>query len=188
MNQSLAPVISNNELMPGVYLIWLESPQIASTARPGQFVMVHCGEETLLRRPLSIHQIDEGKIALLFAKVGKGTNWLSQRQTGDTVDIFGPLGNGFTVDPASKNLLLIAGGIGLQNNLAGPKVRRRGIAHAAQVDNVDSIDMDIHRPVRMTDTHQIGLTAGHQIPHLCLSQVGVEPHTIMMTRRGMDTQ
>ncbi len=113
MKQVVAPVISNSEVMPGVYLIWLESPQIASLAQPGQFVMVRCGEGTLLRRPLSVHQVDGGKTALLFAIVGKGTNWLSQRQIGDTVDIFGPLGNGFTLPNTPQEILLVAGGIGI---------------------------------------------------------------------------
>lgn len=115
MKQSLAKVISNVEATAGTHLLWLESPEIASAARPGQFVMVDCGEEVLLRRPLSIHKIDEskGSLALLFAIVGKGTNWLSQRQTGDKIDILGPSGNGFTVNPKAKNLLLVAGGIGI---------------------------------------------------------------------------
>ena len=75
--------------------------------------MVYCGEETLLRRPLSIHQTDGDNIALLFAVVGKGTHWLSQRQAGDSINLLGPLGNGFTIHPDSENLLLVAGGIGI---------------------------------------------------------------------------
>ncbi len=114
MKQVAAPVISNNEVMPGVHLIWLEAPQIASEAKPGQFVMVYCGEETLLRRPLSIHQLaNNAKLAFLFTVVGKGTHWLSQRQAGNNIDLFGPLGNGYSIHPASHNLLLVAGGIGI---------------------------------------------------------------------------
>ena len=113
MKQSLAPIITNSEVMPGVYLIWLDSPEIASEAKSGQFVMVRCGEESLLRRPLSIHQVDGDKLALLFTVVGKGTHWLSQRQKGEMVELFGPLGNGFSILPASHNLLLVAGGIGI---------------------------------------------------------------------------
>ncbi|MDO8717289.1 MAG: dihydroorotate dehydrogenase electron transfer subunit [Dehalococcoidales bacterium] len=115
MKQNLASVISNVELAPGVHLLWLESPEIAAAAKPGQFVMVDCGEDMLLRRPLSIHQVDHvrSKLALLFATVGKGTHWLSQRKAGEKVDILGPLGNGFTILPNTKHLLLIAGGIGI---------------------------------------------------------------------------
>jgi len=108
-----APITSHTELMPGVYLTWLEAPQIAASAQPGQFVMVDCGKDTLLRRPLSIHQADKNKIALLFSVVGKGTRWLSQRKAGEEIDLFGPLGRGFSIMPASKNLLLGAGGIGI---------------------------------------------------------------------------
>ena len=113
MRQAKATIISNNEVIPRAYLIWLDSPQIASQAQPGQFVMVHCGEDTLLRRPLSIHQADRGKMALLLTIVGKGTHWLSQRKTGESVDILGPLGNSYSIYPDSKNLLLVAGGIGI---------------------------------------------------------------------------
>ncbi len=113
MKQICAPVISNNKIMAGTHLAWLEAPEIAAATRPGQFVMVYCGETTSLRRPLSVHQVDGGKLALLFKIVGQGTNWLAQRQTGDTVDIFGPLGNGYAICPNSKNLLLVAGGIGI---------------------------------------------------------------------------
>ena len=108
-----APIISNMEVMPGAHLIRLESPPLAATARPGQFVMVRCGQDTYLRRPLSIHRVEENQIALLFTIAGRGTSWLAERKTGEALDIFGPLGNGFAVHPHSKNLLLIAGGIGI---------------------------------------------------------------------------
>ena len=113
MKQALASIISNHEVMPRVHLIWLESPQIASEAKPGQFVMVHCGEECLLRRPFSIHLVEANKLAFLFTVVGKGTYWLSQCQAGDNIDLLGPLGNSYFIHPASHNLLLVAGGIGI---------------------------------------------------------------------------
>ena len=114
MKQELAFIISNDEVMPGVYLTWLESPLIASEAQPGQFVMVYCGKECLLRRPLSIHQLADGtKLAFLFTVVGKGTQWLAQCQAGDNIDILGPLGNGYAINPQSHNLLLLAGGMGI---------------------------------------------------------------------------
>ncbi len=115
LKQVWATVISNTEVLPRIYLVWLEAPQIAAKAQPGQFVMVRCGEgaEFLLRRPLSIHQQDGSKIALLFQVVGKGTDWLSQCKAGSKLDLFGPLGNSYTIHPASHNLLLMAGGIGI---------------------------------------------------------------------------
>lgn len=79
--------------------------------------MVRCGEgiEYQLPRPFSIHQVNDDSIDLLFNvwEDGKGTQWLAQRQVGDTLKLTGPLGNGFTIYPDSKNLLIIAGGIGI---------------------------------------------------------------------------
>jgi dihydroorotate dehydrogenase electron transfer subunit len=113
LNQVWARVISNTEVMAGGYLVWLEAPDIASTASPGQFVMVRCGDELSLRRPLSIHKCEGDKIALLLQVVGKGTDWLSQRQAGSKLDLLGPLGNGYTILDTSPHLLLLSGGIGI---------------------------------------------------------------------------
>ena len=115
MRQIQAPIISNEEIACGIYLLWLQAPEIAAIARPGQFVMLRCGEgyDPLLRRPFSIHQVAGSRLALLFAVVGRGTGWLSQRRQGELLDILGPLGNGFDLNPESKRLLLVAGGIGI---------------------------------------------------------------------------
>jgi len=121
MKQSLCTISSNTEIMPGVALMWLEAPDIAAAAQPGQFITVRC-EDFVLRRPFSIHQVSPNHVAILFKVVGKGTLWLSRRQAGDKVDVLGPLGNGFSIPSViarhevprqSKNLLLVAGGIGI---------------------------------------------------------------------------
>jgi dihydroorotate dehydrogenase electron transfer subunit len=115
LKQAEAKITANREIMPGVYLSWLDCPSIASQARPGQFVMVRCGEgiEYQLRRPLSIHQRESDKISLLFNVVGMGTQWLSERRGGQKIDLLGALGNGYSIYPDVKNLLLVAGGIGI---------------------------------------------------------------------------
>jgi len=110
--QTLCSVASNVEVMPGIYLVWIETPDIAVAAQPGQFITVRCGDFTL-RRPFSVHQVSSREIALLFKVAGKGTLWLSQQQTGEKIDILGPLGEGFSVKPGARNLLLVAGGIGI---------------------------------------------------------------------------
>jgi dihydroorotate dehydrogenase electron transfer subunit len=111
----IARVTDSNKPMKGAHLLWLEAPQIAQTAKPGQFIMVRCGEndEHPLRRPFSIHQREGDKIALLFNIVGGGTQWLAQRQPSDKLDLLGPLGNGFSFSHSAKKLLLMAGGIGI---------------------------------------------------------------------------
>jgi dihydroorotate dehydrogenase electron transfer subunit len=115
MMLEIAKVTANSQPMKGAHLLWLEAPGIASQAKPGQFVMVRCGEndEHPLRRPFSVHQREGSKIALLFNVLGGGTQWLSQRKSGDEIDLLGPLGNSFSINPGSQNLLLVAGGIGI---------------------------------------------------------------------------
>jgi len=116
MKRISAAIVSNIEVLPGAFLLKIRAPELCATARPGQYVMVRCGDSTEmpLRRPLSIHRVyPDGRIGLLFANVGRGTEWLSQCKTGSSLDMFGPLGNGFSIDPASRQLLLVAGGIGI---------------------------------------------------------------------------
>jgi dihydroorotate dehydrogenase electron transfer subunit len=96
------------------HLLWLECPEIASESRPGQFVMVGCGPEFLLRRPLSIHRIHYDNIALFFlAWEDRGTAWLARRKAKDKVSLLGPLGNGFALRPEAGHILLAAGGMGI---------------------------------------------------------------------------
>ena len=117
MTRSISALLSNDEILPGTHLVWLQAPQIAGLARPGQFVMVRCSDsfDPFLRRPLSIHRVDtaDGLIALLFEVVGRGTSWLSRAAPGDEIDIVGPFGNGYSLDLADAPLLLIGGGIGV---------------------------------------------------------------------------
>ena len=44
MKQSLYTVASNVEVSPGVQLMWIEAPEIASSAQPGQFITVRCAD------------------------------------------------------------------------------------------------------------------------------------------------
>jgi len=100
--------------MPGYHLVHVDASDIVTTCLPGQFITVRCGEKLPLRRPLSIHKVTNSKyLHLLFKIAGKGTLWLSQREKDENLDILGPLGNGFSIKPSSRNLLLIAGGIGI---------------------------------------------------------------------------
>jgi dihydroorotate dehydrogenase electron transfer subunit len=92
--------------------MWIEAPDIAYSVLPGQFIAVRCGNFTL-RRPFSIHQVSSREIALLFKVVGKGSLWLSQLKSGEGIDILGPLGRGYNIEPGTKKLLLVAGGIGI---------------------------------------------------------------------------
>ncbi len=110
----LRQAVALEKKMTDIRLMWLESSAIAKQARPGQFIMVRC-DDLALPRPLSIHQVKNDAVAILFAVLrdGKGTGWLSQRRRGDSVQVFGPLGNGFSIRTSSRKLLLVSGGMGI---------------------------------------------------------------------------
>jgi len=71
-----------------------------------------------LPRPFSIHRLivknDEfSGIEILYKVVGKGTKKLSETEKGNNLDLFGPLGKGFTIFDEHECINLVAGGIGV---------------------------------------------------------------------------
>ena len=109
-----AKVVSQETLATDVYSLVLEAPEIASQAIAGQFVSVYTHDGSkMLPRPISLCGIDReaGTLRLVYRVVGFGTKEFSQLKAGDTVDILGPLGNGFM--KSDKKAILIGGGIGI---------------------------------------------------------------------------
>lgn len=98
------------------------APEIPGLARPGQFVALTVGGPTsslLLRRSFSIHaaspasEADEDDILdLVIAPHAPGTEWLTQRAVGDTVDLVGPLGRPFPIPKEQVPCVLVGGGYG----------------------------------------------------------------------------
>lgn len=110
-----ASVISQEYLGDDIYSLWLQTEKIAAEAVPGQFISLYCKEGTrLLPRPISLCEIkgEEGKLHLVYRKAGKGTEEFSKLTAGDTIDILGPLGNGFPL-VNEGHALIIGGGIGV---------------------------------------------------------------------------
>jgi len=120
MKQLCARIVTNKEVTPLHYRMALSAPPIARAIRPGQFVMVKCADARvpLLRRPFSLHRVRGDTIEILYKVIGQGTEALSRRSAGESLDIIGPLGNGFTLNrptgqPENRQTLLIAGGMGV---------------------------------------------------------------------------
>lgn len=109
-----AKVRRQDQLASDIYSLILYIPEIAESAKAGQFVSVYSKDgSNLLPRPISLCEIDkgEGTIRLVYRVVGKGTKEFSRLAAGDTIDVMGPLGNGFTLK--DKTAILIGGGIGI---------------------------------------------------------------------------
>ena len=112
-----AELVEGREILPGQWLQTFHAPALTVGSRAGQFVHIRPGDFSglILRRPFSLNTVDRasGTITIHYRAVGRGTDWFTRLRIGDRVDMLGPLGQPFEVDPHSRHLLLIAGGLGI---------------------------------------------------------------------------
>ncbi|MEW6619487.1 MAG: dihydroorotate dehydrogenase electron transfer subunit [bacterium] len=117
MIQDKFKIVANDKIAPEYYKMAFTSQEIANLAIPGQFIHIKVSEgyEPLLRRPFSIHAVmDEKTVEILYRVVGKGTALLSEKKTGQELDVLGPLGNGFKINKSEvKNSVMVGGGAGI---------------------------------------------------------------------------
>lgn len=109
-----AVVKYQEQLASDIYSLTLYAPEIAKEAKAGQFVSVYSKDGSkLLPRPISLCEVEKvtGSIRLVYRVVGFGTKEFSRLRAEDTVEVMGPLGNGF--DKKDKKAILIGGGIGI---------------------------------------------------------------------------
>ena len=140
-------VIENSEeVLPGVVRITFLSPEIASSALPGQFVQIEPspGIFPLTRRPITINRLTNKGFELVFDIVGRGTKLMAEMEAGSIVRVLGPLGNGWNID-REANWLLIGGGLGVAGFqfLIDSVERSTVLIGASAADRVISIDNSV---------------------------------------------
>jgi len=119
-------IVDHRRITPEFYVLKIQAPEIARTARPGQFIMVRLDDlyDPLLRRPFSFSRIlpprkkpgsglAEGGFEICYQVVGRGTARMTRLRRGEKVDVLGPLGRGFWREEGRERLILIGGGIGI---------------------------------------------------------------------------
>jgi len=112
--------VKSNTPVNGEYrLLILDAPQTILNCQPGQFFHLLCpvtsAHQPYLRRPMSIYgySSEKGELQFLYKVAGEGTRALAELTAGETLNVLGPLGVGFTIQPEWQNLLLLARGVGL---------------------------------------------------------------------------
>ena len=114
--KSIMTVVSQEQIADRIYEMVLEGEITHNMKAPGQFVHVRVSDSTenVLRRPISISDIDQDKsqFTITYRADGEGTRKLSRFKPGDKVDLLSPLGTGYPVEEAGQ-VLLIGGGIGV---------------------------------------------------------------------------
>ena len=117
MRLAAAELRESREILPGQWLQTYSAPWLVAGARAGQFVHVRTPDYSglVLRRPFSFNTVDRlaGTLTIHFRITGKGTEWLARARPGERLEMLGPLGRPFEVDPRARHLLLVAGGLGI---------------------------------------------------------------------------
>ena len=110
MKQGLFEIVENIALTDCVYKMTLRGDVSAITA-PGQFVNIKL-EGLYLRRPISVCDVNEDTLTIIYKVVGKGTKQMSEMKEG-TLDVLTGLGNGYDMTVAGEKPVLLGGGVGV---------------------------------------------------------------------------
>jgi len=113
---SKSEIIENKQIAEGIWQMIFKSSEIADDyLGAGQFVSVLANSnwEHPIRRPMSIAEVNDDKISIIYKVFGSVTQTLTQLKSNDCIDVLGPLGNTFNVDFDKYCPILIGGGIGL---------------------------------------------------------------------------
>ena len=110
-------LVEQVQLAPRIFSMILQG-EMVSEMRIGQFIHIRVPNDAmLLRRPISISEIDYGRsqCRIIYRVEGLGTDVFSNMVAGDYLDVMGPLGNGFEIDFLKDGdpILIIGGGIGV---------------------------------------------------------------------------
>ena len=110
-----ALILSNLKVRENCFKMKLACPKIAERAKPGQFVEIGCGDlnyAPLLKRPISVHNVEKGVLEIIYYVVGQGTDLLSKKVPGEYAETVGSLGNGFALNDTEYHIL-VGGGYGV---------------------------------------------------------------------------
>ena len=118
MKQELMKIVQQRQLAPRIYEMTLTGELVKEMKHPGQFIHIRVPRaDLLLRRPISLNYIDQDEktCRIIYRVEGDGTKYFSELTTGDTLDVLGPLGNGFDLSGLSigDEVFIIGGGIGV---------------------------------------------------------------------------
>ena len=111
MERIFPKVTGNAKIAENTYEMRL-SGDFSSITEPGQFVNFAV-EGCYLRRPISVCDVENGILTVVYKTVGKGTEIMSRIRPGETMDVLSGLGNGYDVGAGGERPLLIGGGAGV---------------------------------------------------------------------------
>ena len=117
--EALCPIVAHDWVNSEYKRLIVDASAKALAVKPGQFFNLLCPSpdmgELWLRRPQSAYRIDRanGRIEFLYKCVGRGTRGLATLKVAEQLNMVGPLGVGFTLDPAWKHIVVLGRGVGI---------------------------------------------------------------------------
>ncbi len=111
MKDSIFTITENRALTANVYQMKLEG-DVSEITGPGQFINIRL-EGLFLRRPISVFDLGENWVSIIYKVVGKGTEQMSGMQPGATLQVLTGLGNGYDTVKSGEAPLLLGGGVGV---------------------------------------------------------------------------
>ena len=111
MKQGIFEIALNTPLNQLVYKMVLKG-DVSAITNAGQFINIKI-EGLFLRRPISVCDLDNNSVTIIYKVVGKGTERLSQMNVGDKLDVLTGLGNGYDLTLSGDKPVLIGGGVGV---------------------------------------------------------------------------
>ena len=110
MKQVIFKITENKPLNALIMKMTLKGDN--SGVKAGQFINIKI-DGFYLRRPISVCEIIDDGIVIIYKIVGKGTEVLSKLKEGESLDILTQLGNGYDLSASGDKPLLIGGGVGV---------------------------------------------------------------------------
>ena len=110
MKQGLFTVVENVPLTENVYKMVLQG-DVSDISAPGQFVNIKL-DGLYLRRPISVCDVVDDKLTIIYKAVGKGTIQMSG-MNGGVLDVLTGLGNGYDLSVSGDTPVLLGGGVGV---------------------------------------------------------------------------
>ncbi len=111
MKQGIFEITLNTPLNQLVYKMVLKG-DVSAITNAGQFINIKI-EGLFLRRPISVCDLDNDSVTIIYKVVGKGTERLSQMNVGDKLDVLTGLGNGYDLSLSGDKPVLLGGGVGV---------------------------------------------------------------------------
>ena len=177
-------IVLHNEKVNAEYRhLVVGTSALAATAQPGQFFQLACpqppGETPYLRRPMSVYGADPKAhtVSFLYKVAGAGTRGLARLQQGERLGLMGPLGHGFWLDPAWRNIVVLGRGVGLAT--LGP------LAGMAQKAGVGVTAILSARSPALVMSEEVFREAGAHVIAVTDSEGTADPANVDRLMRGL---